>query len=321
MNKSSKRKFLRKSVFIVVIIFLLMNMVAFFHAYKFTHFSTEVKARTKDPAKLSSLEKLSTLAFGVSNPRPANHTYPSQPYETIKLKSNKEIECWHIPNKDSTGTVIIYHGFSGYKSSMLDKADQFLNMGYSVLLVDFMGSGGSEGRQTTIGYFEAEQVKTSYEYVVKKGERNVYLFGTSMGSVAIMKAVHNYQLNPAGIIIECPFGSMYKTVCARFELMNAPPFPMAGLLVFWGGVQNGFWAFNHNPIEYAKGINCPTLLLYGAQDKKVSRPEIDHMYNNLKGKKILRVYQLAGHENLLDKYKDEWRLDIQTFMTSNKLRS
>jgi alpha-beta hydrolase superfamily lysophospholipase len=99
--------------------------------------------------------------------------------------------------------------------------------------------------------------------------------------------------------------------------MKAPTFPMAGLLVFWGGVQNGFWAFNHNPIQYAKRIDCPTLLLYGARDKKVSRAEIDEMYTNLKGRKTLKVYELAGHENLLDKNKNEWAKDIQTFMSSN----
>jgi alpha-beta hydrolase superfamily lysophospholipase len=316
MIPSRKRRMLKRGIFTLIILFILINVVAIFHAYKFTHFSRKEIARTRDPARLSPLEKMSTLLFGVNNPRPANRTVPSQPFKTILLKSNKEIECWLIPTVNSRGTVIIFHGFSGYKSSMLDKAEQFLHMGYSTLLVDFMGSGGSEGSQTTIGYYEAEQVKTAYEYMLEKGERNIYLFGTSMGSVAIMKSVHDFQLNPAGIILECPFGSMYKTVCARFRLMNAPAFPMAALLVFWGGVQNGFWAFDHNPIQYAKQINCPTLLLYGAKDKKVSRGEIDQMYSNLNGAKHLKVYQLAGHENLLNKYKEEWRRDVQLFMNA-----
>jgi hypothetical protein len=63
-------------------------------------------------------------------------------------------------------------------------------------------------------------------------------------------------LTPNGIMIECPFGSMYKTVCARFKTMNGPTFPMEGLLFFWGGMQNNFLAFEHNPTEYAKNINC-----------------------------------------------------------------
>ena len=96
--------------------------------------------------------------------------------------------------------------------------------------------------------------------------------------------------------------------------MQIPSFPMAGLLVFWGGVQNGFWAFGHNPTEYAKKINRPTLLLYGEKDDRVSRQEIDQIYSNLMCKKTLKLYQLAGHENYLIKYKQEWIEDIKIFM-------
>ncbi len=316
MSSLLNKRFIKRSIWTLTIILLLINIVAIFHSYKFTHFSQKKILKTKDPAILTSGQKLSTLIFGVNNPRPTNDIYPSRKYETIILKSNKNIECWYIPTLHPKGTVIIYHGFSGNKSSMLDKADKFLDMGYNTLLVDFMGSGGSEGIQTTIGYFEAEQVKSSFNYLIEKGETNIYLFGTSMGAVAIMKAINDFDLKPTGIILECPFGSMYKTVCARFRLMNAPAFPMAGLLVFWGGLQNGFWAFGHNPIRYAKRISCPTLILYGAEDKKVSKTEIDEIYSNLKGKKQLKIYELAGHENILDKYQIKWKQDVQLFMYS-----
>jgi esterase/lipase len=78
--------------------------------------------------------------------------------------------------------------------------------------------------------------------------------------------------------------------------------------------QNGFWAFAHNPTSYAKKINCPTLLLYGAKDKKVSRQEIDKIFDNLHGEKELKIYQEAGHENYLIKYKEEWTKDVQRFL-------
>lgn len=293
-----------------------MNIVAIFHSYKFTHFIDSKIEKTKDPKKLTTGEKIKTLLFGVSNPRPENLTIPTSDFETIKLKSNKEIECWSIKTENAKGTVILFHGFGGNKSSMLDKAEIFLGLGYNTFLVDFMGSGGSEGNQTTIGFLEAEQVKTCFDYLTEKGEQNIYIFGTSMGSVATMKAINDFDIKPKGIIIECPFGSMYKTVCARFKTMNAPTFPMAGLLVFWGGLQNGFWAFGHNPTEYAKKINCPTHLLYGAKDEKVSREEIDLIFNNLGGHKTLKIYQEAGHENYLTKYKNEWTQDIQEFMAT-----
>lgn len=309
------RKDLVKRVFwISIVIFILMNVVAIFHAYKFTHF-TELKVeKTKDAKSLTTGQKITTLLFGVSNPRPENKAFPTGDYETIKLSSNREIECWSIKTENPKGTVIVFHGFSGEKSSMLDKASVFGKLGFNTLLVDFMGSGGSEGNQTTIGYMEAEQVKTCFEYLEQKGEENIYLFGTSMGAVAVMKSIHDYGINPTGIILECPFGSMYQTVSARFKSMNAPTFPMAGLLVFWGGIQNGFWAFGHNPTEYATRIDCPTLLFLGAKDDKVSKQEIEEIFRNLEGQKRLKIFEEAGHENFLIKYENEWIDEVQEFL-------
>ena len=291
-----------------------MNIIAFMHAYKFTHFTNNDVTRTKTADKLSMMEKIGILFFGVNNPRPVNKTSPSQKFETFRLQSNKMIECWSIKKDSSKGTVILFHGYGGDKSLMLDKSDEFLKMGFSTILVDFMGSGGSEGNQTTIGYKESEEVKTVFDHLSKTGEKNIYLFGTSLGAAAILKSIDDYQLLPKGIMIECPFGSMYETTCARFRSMNVPTFPMAGLLVFWGGIQNGFWAFSHNPTKYAKSVQSPTLLMYGAKDERVSRKEIDEIFNNLQGEKYLSIYTLAGHENYLNKYKDHWVSDVQKFI-------
>lgn len=300
----------------LLIIFILLNIIAFFHAYKFTHFGDNTLVRTRDPKELTFIRRIKSLAFGINNPRPTNGQFPAKPYETIRLKSNKTIECWLMKTENAKGTVVLFHGFAGEKSSLVEKAVIFQELGYNALLVDFMGSGGSEGNQTTIGFFEAEQVKACFNYLKSTGESKIYLWGTSMGAVAIMKAISNYAIQPTGIMIECPFGSMYKTVCARFKLMNTPSFPMAGLLVFWGGLQNNFWAFGHNPIEYAKKITCPTLLMYGALDNKVSRAEIDEIFANIQVEKQLKIYPKAEHENYLVKYKQEWVEDITNFLAA-----
>jgi dipeptidyl aminopeptidase/acylaminoacyl peptidase len=282
-----------------------MNVVAFFHAYKFTHFDSSTK-RTKDATRLSFAQKLGVALLGVSNPRPQNTSAPDTTYKTVLLKSNKEIECWLISVQHSKGTVAIFHGYGGEKSSMMDKAAVFRSLGYSILLVDFMGSGGSEGNQTTIGFKEAQQVKTCFDYLKASGEDNIYLFGTSLGACAVMKAVSDYQLSATSIIIECPFSTMLQTVKNRFAGIGIPTFPMAHLLVFWGGVQNGFNAYSHKPMLYARNIKCPTLLLYGEKDKKVTREETEIIFNAIAGRKSLVTFPFAGHENYLTRYKKEW---------------
>lgn len=60
----------------------------------------------------------------------------------------------------------------------------------------------------------------------------------------------------------------------------------------------------------------PDAFTLRAKDEKVSRAEIDEIFNNLSGQKTLKVFPEAGHENYLIKYKDEWTKDIETFIRS-----
>jgi len=305
-----KRK-LKRFLWALVGCFLLANAIAFMHAYKFTHFTN---SSGKSTYEATALKKIYMLFTGVDNPRPVNKQLPDTAYQTILIRSNELLESWLIQTENAKGTIILFHGYGGEKSSMLDKAAAFRGLGFNTLVVDFMGSGGSEGNSTTIGYKEAEEVRDCFNFLKENGFENIHLFGTSMGAVAIMRALHEYDIKPASIIIECPFGTMTQTVKARFKMMGVPAFPMAHLLLFWGGVQNGFWAFSHNPVDYVKRITCPVLLLYGESDPKVSRAEIESIYTNIKGEKVLRTYRLAGHENYLIKYHDQWLEDVKSFL-------
>jgi len=307
------KKTLRLLLRTIIIVFVSLNIIIAFHGYKFTHFGSEVK-KIEKPKELSAADKIKTIFFGVESSRPGDGILPSQKYDTVYLQSNVKLQCWSIKADSAKGTVIIFHGYRASKSEMIDRSDEFLKLGYNTLLVDFMGSGGSEGSSTTIGYKEAEEVKTCYDYVFSKGERNIYLFGTSMGAAAIMKAVNDYRLNARGIILECPFGTMYKTVAVRVKAMGVNPFPIAGMLMFWGGVENGFWPFGHNPEEYAKGIKLPTLLMYGGQDKRVSLAETDAIYANLQGPKTIKAFPLSGHQDYIPQYHDLWVSDIDSFL-------
>ena len=103
----------KRSIWLAAAMFALLNVVAIFHSYRFTHFSKPDTVRTNDPKKLTTIEKVKTLAFGVSNPRPTNIVQPVNSFEKIRLKSNKEIECWFIQCDNAKGTIILFHGYGG----------------------------------------------------------------------------------------------------------------------------------------------------------------------------------------------------------------
>lgn len=313
----NRKTVLKRTAWGLLFLFMLLNIIAAVHAYRFTHFAADAteKSSMEDPGFWSNV---SLIFSGVDNPKPVNNCVPSQTFTTVSLAGEIPTECWFIAADSSIGTVVICHGYGGCKATMLDKADEFLAMHYSVLLPDFMGSGDSPGDQCTIGYYESAQVKMCCDYLTQQGETNVLLFGTSMGAVAIMKSLSEDSLNVQGAILECPFGSLYETTCARFNMMGVPEFPMAGLLVFWGGVENGFWAFGHSPVTYASHINVPVLLLYGEKDPKVSRAEIDDIYTNLPAAKVLETFPEAGHENYLNQYRLQWVESVNNFLSHQR---
>ena len=305
----------RRFLFAALVLFLLLNVSAALHAYRFTHFTASGGKKT-NPAELGISGKIAAVITGVNNPRPQGSRVPSHPYETLILQSNKRIVCWLIRTPGSRGTVALFHGYGGEKSGMTGPAEEYIRLGFDVLLVDFMGAGASEGNQTTIGYLEAEQVKTCYDYLREHGEGPLYLYGVSMGAAAVLRAVSHYELKPEGVIIECPFATMQDAVAARFRMAGLPSVPLASLLLFWGSVENGFWAFDHNPADYALRVRVPTLLMYGGKDDRVTRAETNKVYENLAGTKRLVVFPQAGHESYLNDYRREWVDAVGSFLAA-----
>ncbi|MBR9860857.1 alpha/beta hydrolase [bacterium] len=312
MRKKLNRNY-RRFLWVCLGLFIGLNVIAAFHAYKFTHFFENVE-RTSEPEELNAWEKIKVIATGVKLPHPVNKEVPKAEYNEVWIDGSPKLHAWEIPKDSAKGIVLLFHGYGGEKSGMLPQAEQLHNMGYSTVLTDFMGSGLSEGNNTTIGFKEAEQVKRVYDrYKTQDGK--IILMGTSMGAVAIMKCLQDYSLEVDAIILECPFGTMYKTVEARFDQMGIPRFPMAGILMFWGGVENGFWAFGHNPVDYAKSIDIPSLLLYGKQDPKVSMEETNTIFENLKGFKMNHYFEHAGHENFAIHQTEEWQSAVLEFLS------
>jgi pimeloyl-ACP methyl ester carboxylesterase len=134
-----------------------------------------------------------------------------------------------------------------------------------------------------------------------------------MGAVAILRAEAELGVHPTANILECPYGNMRQTAYNRFQSMHVPPFPMADLLVFWGGVQNGFWAPGLSAEHYATRIKTPTLLLWGTADPRVTRTETDAIFTNLAGPKLRHDFAGSGHEPYWWKHAAEWEGQIALF--------
>lgn len=312
------KKWLKRIAYFLLFIFLFVNVVAAFHAYKFTHFYDSNKVHTRRPEDMSAWEKTKVILTGVDYVKRPITEVPSQPFENVAIKTSDGISLagWYVPAKDALGTVIMFHGHGSTRSGMVSEVNAFNNLGYNVFAIDFRAHGESEGNVCTIGYYETADVKAAYDYVTTKGEQNIVLWGISMGAAAVTKTIADHpDVNPSKIILEMPFGTLQDAVEARLRMMNLPQQPLAALLTFWGGLEQSFWAFSHQPKEYAEALRVPVLLQWGKNDSRVSEDETFAVYESISTKeKRLVVYENSGHESLLKKEPAKWLTAVGAFV-------
>ncbi len=276
--------------------------------------------RTAKPEKLSVTDKVWIVLTGVHVPRPTNQQTPKDgglAYQThqIVIPNGEKLEAWFIPAKSSRGVVLLFPPYGASKQALLAPSQIFHDLGYDTLLVDFRGVGGSSGSDTTLGVREASDVALAVGYVQQKWSgRPILLYGASMGAVAVMRAIAQLGIEPTAVILESPFDRLLNTVRHRFEAMGIPSFPGAELIVGWGSWQQGIDGFAHNPIEYARVIRCPVLLMYGEYDKRVTLQEVKSIFDTLPGRKQLVVFSAFGHGSLASDDPLKWKQQLQQFL-------
>ncbi|MGC3971106.1 MAG: alpha/beta fold hydrolase [Pirellulales bacterium] len=215
-------------IFTLIAGFVFLNGLAYVHASAMLNYSNGL-VRTRRPEQLSLGEKIKVLLCGVSLPRPVNSGSPTDigcPFEVIHHSTDDgyKLEAWHIAASKSLGTVIMFHGYAGSRSALLKQAKEIYSQGWTVILVDFRGSGGSDGNATSLGIKEANDVVAMVGYARERGLPGpLILYGQSMGAAAILRSVAKYDVKPDAIILESVFNRMVTTVRNRFAVMGCHP--------------------------------------------------------------------------------------------------
>jgi uncharacterized protein len=297
---------------------LFWNVLIAVRAWRFTHFSDVPKTGEAVVNKAGFFSQLADRFKGRTYYKTANTEVPSKPYSTILLKTKKglKIECWQIPVANARGTVILFHGLQGSKQNMLPEANLLTGMGYQTLLVDFRAHGGSDGYRCTVGADEQEEVKLAMQYLQQTGEKNIILYGASMGAAAVMHALKSYpELQPAKIILDMPFASYERLVEKWFEKSKYPTQPSATLFTFWAGLLNGKSFFKLSPSGYARSIQCPVLMQWGSKDNLVPEKDTRKIFDHIaSSSKQFVIYEQCGHESYSVKEKDKWVKTVTAFL-------
>lgn len=200
---------------------------------------------------------------------------------TFKTKDDLNLSGWFIPHEEKEAkTIILLHGYPADKGDILP-ATRFLHEKYNLFLFDFRYLGASEGKYSTVGIKETEDLSAAIRFLKSRGINEVGVWGFSMGgAVALMTAPEAPEIK--AIISDSAYASLELM---SYELYRMPfiRYPLGWLTGVWSKLLLGIDVKKTSPKEAVKNLSIPILIIHSEEDKTIPFKNAEILQESLKG--------------------------------------
>jgi alpha-beta hydrolase superfamily lysophospholipase len=261
--------------------------------------------------------------FGINSDRVEKFSYTS--FDGLKLKVIKIPALQNlsksIPEEVGKGAIIFLHGVRRHKEQVYPMAAFFSAAGYDCYAPDLRSHGESEGRFTTYGFKEMQDVSRLIDTISRnyKNGGSIILWGQSMGAATAMLTMAQDNRVTAGIV-ESTFSDFREVVGDYFVRdIGFRSKPVLSYMIWGAGILTGLDASQISPLEYSSRISAPVLLVHGTADKKIDISHAHRIYARLKspGSRFLQV-EKARHTNIWETGGDLYFKRVLEFLQASK---
>ena len=214
-------------------------------------------------------------------------------YEEITFKSADGIKLngWFLPNNKTRATIIVMHGYPADKANLLGIAE-FLAKDFNVFLLDFRNFGKSEGKYTTAGYLEKNDLSGAISYLEKeKNITKIGLYGFSLGGAVALMVPHN---NVKAIVTDSAYAKLSHMVEHMYRIFFILKYPLIYLTKLYGILFLKMDLDDVNPVDNIKSIKVPILLVHAERDSQIPVNEA-YLLHNASKKSELWIVENADH--------------------------
>ena len=200
----------------------------------------------------------------------------------LETEDGARLNALHFKIDGPKGVVLYFHGNAGELSRWGLVVQDFVNLGYDVLVMDYRTYGKSTGKLSEKALYTDAQL--FYDYLLKSySEDKIVVYGRSLGTTfATYVASKN---NPKCLFLEAPFYNLSQVASTRF-----PIYPVS-----W------FLKYNFPTNQYFKKVTCPITIFHGTEDFVVNY-ENSKMLSQIKTTGNFKLITIPGgtHNNLVD---------------------
>ena len=181
---------------------------------------------------------------------------------------NLHIAGWWIPHANAMGRcAILIHGYADAKVGAIAWAPLLHKLNLNVLAVDLRAHGESDGRYSTGGFFERDDLGQVIDQLIASrpnDAHNLMLFGTNLGA-AVAAATAAEREDIRAVILESPFGDFSAAVTAHVAALGLPTGAILRRNALGGAVVRRSWMPFHPSILFGR-LTPPILVLLGDDD-------------------------------------------------------
>jgi alpha-beta hydrolase superfamily lysophospholipase len=236
---------------------------------------------------------------------------PAHELEAVEFTNSagQRLAGWFMAPEGGRTVAILCHGFGTNRREGVDLVPWLAERGYGALLFDFQAHGESDGRYTTVGLREVDDLLSAVRFVQRRlGDgAPIAVIGFSMGgSVAIMAAAHCASIG--AVVADSPFATLHRVLARSFRaFFHLPPHLFALPTIWFAERLTGGRVGGVQPINSVAAIAPrPLLIIHGTADRLVDPEDSALLYAAAGEPKSLWRVEGAGHVQTRVIYPEEY---------------
>ena len=244
-------------------------------------------------------------------------------YEDVEFLSRKgdvTLSGWYIPGQSERPTIIFVHGIGGVRSGdkAVDLASRLIGLGFNVLMFDLRAHGSSEGNRVSGGFFERQDARGAFDYIVERGvsPERIGVIGFSMGAATALLGVSEEPRIQA-LVVDSPYANASDLIA--HETARKTPFPEWLVPVFIPSAKllaNLLYDIDFGalvPEEAVSRLSYPILVIRGTADERIPFDHSVRIHEAAHPDSSIWLVQEVDHVDAFLTYPEEYVERVVTY--------
>ncbi|QLY40712.1 alpha/beta hydrolase [Hujiaoplasma nucleasis] len=206
----------------------------------------------------------------------------------IKSKYGYDLAVYElITNDKNKDFVLIDHGYTYSHYGSIKYAKMMMDLGFNVVMYDHRFHGKSGGKNSTLGYYEKDDLKTIIDHLFQLyGPIYLGTYGESMGSSTVLleQAIDD---RVQFVISDAGFKDLKTQIARQLKVKRIPYkifYPMVNLFVYFIAKAN---LSKVSPMKSIENSTIPMMFIHGKDDDYIPYQDSVDMFESYQGPKML----------------------------------